>query len=463
MPPGRNDPCPCGSGKKYKKCHGAAPTATLTFDPTVARANAFKAADLELQPLLMKFSREHGGAEWFQSAIDEYLGSKDAEMSDLEMQLGMPWILFQFPWFEDGNSMARTFQLQRGHKLAPSMQHVLAAQLDAYLSIWDVTAITPGVGMMLHDLLTGAQQFVHEVKASLTVTPHTTLLALVVEHDGIAFLGGLYPQVLSPLVADRAVKYMRKLCRVRTRPVNPEWLRDPDIQLELVDQWRDLLVERSIPPTLNNTDGDPVTMVTDHYTFDAAQRTAVVDALATLDGAREPMEADDGLEIVLAKQGNKVHKSWDNTIIGRVIVAEAGFAAESNSVRRADALRRNIDTTLGPLAQHKNRDELSGAAMAAQAMANAGEAPSGMGMFGDGTEMPPEIREAVRQMREQHMLGWLDEQIPALNGKTPRQAAADPKSRNALEVLMREFEHIDANLPADERFDTQRLRDALGM
>ena len=23
-PPGRNDPCPCGSGKKFKKCHGAA-------------------------------------------------------------------------------------------------------------------------------------------------------------------------------------------------------------------------------------------------------------------------------------------------------------------------------------------------------------------------------------------------------------------------------------------------------
>jgi preprotein translocase subunit SecA len=21
---GRNDPCPCGSGKKYKRCHGAA-------------------------------------------------------------------------------------------------------------------------------------------------------------------------------------------------------------------------------------------------------------------------------------------------------------------------------------------------------------------------------------------------------------------------------------------------------
>jgi preprotein translocase subunit SecA len=23
---GRNDPCPCGSGRKYKKCHGASVT-----------------------------------------------------------------------------------------------------------------------------------------------------------------------------------------------------------------------------------------------------------------------------------------------------------------------------------------------------------------------------------------------------------------------------------------------------
>ena len=26
---GRNDPCPCGSGKKYKKCHGKEQTVNL--------------------------------------------------------------------------------------------------------------------------------------------------------------------------------------------------------------------------------------------------------------------------------------------------------------------------------------------------------------------------------------------------------------------------------------------------
>jgi hypothetical protein len=34
---GRNDPCPCGSGKKYKKCHGAG-------GPPVASANAADSA-----------------------------------------------------------------------------------------------------------------------------------------------------------------------------------------------------------------------------------------------------------------------------------------------------------------------------------------------------------------------------------------------------------------------------------
>jgi hypothetical protein len=30
---GRNDPCPCGSGKKFKKCHGgSAPSPTIDND-----------------------------------------------------------------------------------------------------------------------------------------------------------------------------------------------------------------------------------------------------------------------------------------------------------------------------------------------------------------------------------------------------------------------------------------------
>ena len=41
MKPGRNDPCPCGSGSKYKKCCGAAAAA-----PAVSSAPAAAAPDL---------------------------------------------------------------------------------------------------------------------------------------------------------------------------------------------------------------------------------------------------------------------------------------------------------------------------------------------------------------------------------------------------------------------------------
>jgi hypothetical protein len=35
--PGRNDMCPCGSGIKYKHCHGRYPNAALTGIPQITR------------------------------------------------------------------------------------------------------------------------------------------------------------------------------------------------------------------------------------------------------------------------------------------------------------------------------------------------------------------------------------------------------------------------------------------
>ncbi|RKH40987.1 hypothetical protein D7Y23_33730, partial [Corallococcus sp. AB050B] len=34
--PGRNDPCPCGSGKKYKACHAAEDRAKAAPPPSTA-------------------------------------------------------------------------------------------------------------------------------------------------------------------------------------------------------------------------------------------------------------------------------------------------------------------------------------------------------------------------------------------------------------------------------------------
>ncbi|GIX28131.1 MAG: hypothetical protein KatS3mg123_2012 [Burkholderiales bacterium] len=61
MPPGRNDPCPCGSGKKYKHCCGAA-GATPPAQP-LERARALLQAGraAEAEPLLRRMAAERPG------------------------------------------------------------------------------------------------------------------------------------------------------------------------------------------------------------------------------------------------------------------------------------------------------------------------------------------------------------------------------------------------------------------
>lgn len=52
-----------------------------------------------------------------------------------------------------------------------------------------------------------------------------------------------------------------------------ERLRDPVLRKSLINRWRDAVGEadrrRAIPPKLQNTDGDPLLLVTESFRFDA--------------------------------------------------------------------------------------------------------------------------------------------------------------------------------------------------
>jgi hypothetical protein len=60
------------------------------------------------------------------------------------------------------------------------------------------------------------------------------------------------------------------------------------------------------------------------------------------------------------------------------------------------------------------------------------------------------------------MREWLGEAIPALDGLTPRQAAALPRARPKLETLLKEFEQHEAGMPEDQRIDLRPVWEALG-
>lgn len=460
MQPGRNDPCPCGSGKKYKKC--CADSVRPSVVSAAARAATTKRAAFELSERMFRFARIRLGPDWLERALTAYRGGPDEPLEENEMPLAMHWSIDTFPVPDLNVTLARLFREEHDSRLPPDLRAVLEAHFTAWVSIWEVRGVEREVGMALTDLLTGEKRFVHDVSSSRTLNARDALLGSVLESDGVCFFGGVHPQPLKPRDADFVVREARRLCRVRTRPVKPERLREPGIQLALIYYWRASAVRAKARPvpTFTNTDGDPLVFTTDHFDVLAPDRLTVVSRLVTLPGAQEP-ETGEGVGgetvITITKPGNARIKSWDNTVIGRLVLKGKRLRAESNSVRRADALRTLMMSHLGDLVQHHLRDEVSDKELLRRALEASG---------GSAVEKPreqsPELDAIEREFKETHMLAWLDDEIPALGGLTPREAAKSRRSMKSLELLLREIENHEARLPESQRFDVGRLRAELG-
>ncbi|MDY7103705.1 MAG: SEC-C metal-binding domain-containing protein [Actinomycetota bacterium] len=74
----------------------------------------------------------------------------------------------------------------------------------------------------------------------------------------------------------------------------------------------------------------------------------------------------------------------------------------------------------------------------------------------------PAVRDAVREHVARMEEAWLDEQVPALGGRTPREAVGDPVGREEVSRLLASFPRLPAGDDA-VGMDPDRLRSLLGL
>ncbi len=452
---GRNDPCPCGSGKKYKKCHGALDREPVT-SPDAARATALKARDVALGERLMRFARARYGPHWLHDALDSADLLDDDELSEVELPLVIPWLLHSCVG-GDGLTLADEWRAHERRPISTDDCLLLDAYDAAWVSIWEVAEVQAGVGSRLRDVLTHEERFVHDVASTAMLRRFDSLLAIVLTVDGVSFFGGAHAQPLSPRFAEHAVREAKRLCHVRTRPVAPARLRDTDMQLELLALWSlmaDAMVHQP-PPTMQNTDGDPFVLTRDDFAL-VASRREVTEQLVHLEGTQEPERDGGDTVFAVTRAGNPIHRSWDNTVVGRIVVSGARMTVETNSTRRADWLRAAVEKQLRGLVRFRLRTEENTAQLMVAAQTAASVRPE---RANEAT--PPELMEALRKSREQYMTDWLDMSIPALGGLTPREAARLPRARMKLETLLKEMEQSEEKLPKGERIELGWLRETL--
>ena len=76
----------------------------------------------------------------------------------------------------------------------------------------------------------------------------------------------------------------------------------------------------------------------------------------------------------------------------------------------------------------------------------------------------PEARAFMKDFYDRHWASWPDVPLPALRGKTPRQAAKDPIGRELLESLFLDFDAQNSRVEDEsQRVDIAKLRRELGL
>ena len=213
---GRNDPCSCGSGKKFKHCHLRIEDAGRE-SLRAARLHAFDRAFVDHA---LEFARKEVEGEW----LPELLAALRLDALDaLRAPLVIPCAVYE--WAPEGATLLEIFlDASTGH-LSDEERGWLEAQQRAWLSIWEVQTVAPGVGVTQRDLLTGEERRVLERSASRTLVARDAVLGRIVDFGGFSVFCGMYPRALSPTPAAALVALFCKELGTHPGSVSPARLR----------------------------------------------------------------------------------------------------------------------------------------------------------------------------------------------------------------------------------------------
>jgi len=462
---GRNAPCPCGSGKKYKKC---CLDKNLTQPEALNYRRLSKALD-ELMPKLIDHGFSVFGHEVYGLAMAEFFGWPDPkELPDdkiverMEM-LFWPWFVFNWEYdsleFEADSpevpeevTIAELYlESQRVDPRSPAGKLIHAANRAPY-SFLEIISVQPGKSLHIEDLMTGVDMIVQERAGSEMLSKGDIVYGRVVLIDDVGMFLGLSAFVLPPGIKPQLIDLRRSLSEGRKKLSSYDLY---DWDLEIREFFLEIDRVLHTRPELRNTDGD--SMEFHKLTYDVDSADLAVGKLAslckteTIDEIRAAAEMDKGGNIIRVRfnwdeVGNPIHKAMPNTVLGKIEINGEQMTVRVNSAQRAKKIQKEIKKRLGSAAKLR-LDVISD--LEAMMDEEAGNEP----MTEKDLMDSPEIQKHIAQMLEIHWDSWVDQKIPALGSKTPKQAVRTADGREAVEALLLDAEKMTRSDPIRSSFE----------
>ena len=330
---------------------------------------------------------------------------------------------------------------QRGPLPEPE-QHVLDTLLEGWFSVFEVLRVKLDEAIQLRDVLNERDLWIQEKAASRQVQLGDVIFGWLTVDATATRLEGAVGHVPAHL-AKGFVSGMRRARRALEKE-RPElsWKKQLGLLALPACELAAEAFAHAPAPQLVNTEGHEVVLSEAHYTV--MDRASVA---ARLKRAFEP-----------GSESGTYHWGDDTTLWGVVMLKGKTLIAESNSRERLDDLKHTLVSLLGDLVIHR-ADAHQDPTTAIKAARKKGKTA----VRAQALKIPPEVAQELHAMMLTRMRLWLDEPIPMLKGKTPRQAARSQRGRDDVTVLLTQQQELFNAGPGIPPIDLSEIWRELGL
>lgn len=408
--------------------------------------------------------------------LDEHIGPAleefDLEFEDLGELLGETWPMTLWGCaFED--FLGRTFGSdqtnivdvylgQRGWSETDADRAYLTGLRSAAPSLYEVSQIVSGKSMVIRDLLNDSDPVtVCEKSATGSLKPWDRIAVRVVRQNGDHVISGALLQ-FTPEAAGLLLDGLRQTLELGPR----QTLRLSEDQKRhctplFANAWLFAQLPRVLDPelpTLTNSSGELLEL--HDLRFPLAANALQKDVRARLAGHLEFLsEGQKAWSWITTESPNyggpksalAISTSrGGQTILGYLEMKGKTLTLSVNSAERAESGRAMLMGLLEGLV----KPPLTSIQTVEQAMAERETTPS--------EDVPPDI---ARQILDRHYRDTLDQRIPALGGKTPRQAVRSATGRVKVIAWLKHIENSSARDPGSPmaEYDFRWMWEELGL
>lgn len=477
---GRNDPCPCGSGKKYKYCcYGkerddfSFPEDMLTGTPLDDYMYLYQGIAL-FANTISQFEKDGKELSEVEAEYEKIL--RPGEKDGIPLSLFMSWLHFDFRFGDSRETVCERFikseYFPELKEPGPTLMKHLAESYCTFYEIQDINQER----FIFNELGTGEKWHVFRINEPFekeALVGDIWYLRLVGPPSGAYIYTPpfIYPPE-SKKYFNRAVKDQKNilldeglgknlsgtdLFRESCKATVPLW---SEIFLEKVKlddtSVRDDEEEELEKVIMCNTDGELLSF--SKIYFRVIDKEELKLRLSSRDGFDYDQKQKDW---TWYREERKKTKAFKRTVLGRLYLKGNRLMAETNSIQRAAALVNFLS--------HEFRGVLSYEKMESKSLDKLPRPSEEERMKFEEQQKElysiPEVRKKMIEFNEDYYLKeWVRTKIPALDNKTPLQAVKTEEGRQKVKKLIDHFEELEQSAPDYKpKFQFDKLRKKLGL